>query len=195
MDDDGFPDAAALAILETGEIAGRGSRIDPSGCTGTSYLVFVSSSQQGTPSSYLWATSRSLDIGGTHAIAPNGFYPFLHLFNGALISLAAAQQRWATLNKGFMFGDGVDYFFQTAIGWQRIVCSRRFAFPSRCSKRPYSATKSTTTKEHSHAQALLQSPFGCAITHCTCGRIEATARILPDQGMSAGLLSVAHSAL
>ena len=65
----------------------------------------------GLPVIFGWP--RKLDtLAELRAHAPAGVYPFAHLFNGALISVAAVRKVGNVDREYFIFGEEVDYFFR-----------------------------------------------------------------------------------
>lgn len=143
MDDDGFPDAAALAILE--------KRMKPGVAAVSSVVV-----REDDPTRFVFPfpllnkallpvifglPRKVATLEELTAIAPNGFYPFAHLFNGALISLAAASKVGNVEQGFFMFGDEVDYFFRLRSAGSVLSVLDALHFHPDVSKRPYSAAK------------------------------------------------------
>jgi GT2 family glycosyltransferase len=132
MDDDGFPDPAALTALE--------SALAP-GIACLSSVVL----REDRPSHFVFPFPR-LDSGGLpvvagrrrklptlaelQAVAPAGSYPFAHLFNGALVTRAAIEAAGTVDTRFFMFGDEVDYFFRLRrAGQVRSVLAARHYHP------------------------------------------------------------------
>lgn len=114
MDDDGFPDAAALAALEPALIPGvacassvvlredrRSHFVFPFPLLDRAGLPVVAGRRRKLPT-----------LAQLGRVAPDGTYPFAHLFNGALISRAAIEAAGTVDTRFFMFGDEVDYFFR-----------------------------------------------------------------------------------
>lgn len=143
MDDDGFPDPAALAALEREIDAGTS-------CVSSvvlrederSHFVFPFPrlDRRGLPvlaqRQRKLATLRELE-----RIAPSGTYPFAHFFNGALITRAAIEAAGSVDTRWFMFGDEVDYFFRLRqVGEVRSVLAARHYHPD-VARRPLTPTK------------------------------------------------------
>ena len=143
MDDDGFPDSAALGILE--------KSLDPEMACVSSVVV-----REDEASRFVFPFPI-LDANGQPAIlrfprkirslpellgySGCGVYPFVHLFNGALISAAAIRAAGNVDRDFFIFGDEVDYFFRLrAVGKVVSILDARHFHPD-VSKRPYSSVK------------------------------------------------------
>lgn len=112
MDDDGFPDAAALGILEQSL---GGDRV----CVSSVVLreddrerfvfPFPILNRNGWPA--LFSAPRKVPtLSALRALATDGLYPFAHLFNGALLSVAMTRRIGNVTPDYFLFGDEVDYF-------------------------------------------------------------------------------------
>lgn len=70
-----------------------------------------------------------------------GMYPFVHLFNGALIRLDAVREIGNINQDFFMFGDEVDYFFRLrSVGHVISTVNARHMHPD-VTRRPYTAIK------------------------------------------------------
>lgn len=143
MDDDGFPDAAALAVLETSlspGVACASSVVIREDDHSRFVFPFPLLDKNGLP--VLLQHPRKLAaISDLQPIAPDGSYPFAHFFNGALISVAAIRKVGNVEREFFIFGDEVDYFFRLrAAGKVISVLSARHYHPD-VSQRPYSPAK------------------------------------------------------
>ncbi|SFR98953.1 glycosyltransferase [Sphingomonas jatrophae] len=132
MDDDGYPDARALAALE--------AAIGPGIACASSVVL-----REDQPSHFVFPFPL-LDRAGLPVVAgrprklptlseleqaaPQGSYPFAHLFNGALVSRAAIEAAGTVDTRFFMFGDEVDYFFRLRrAGEVRSVLAARHYHP------------------------------------------------------------------
>ncbi|GAA4010256.1 glycosyltransferase [Sphingomonas humi] len=112
MDDDGFPAPDALALLErhlTGDRVCVSSVVlredDPSHFV----FPFPLLNRNGWP--VLFARPRKIPtLEALRPLAKDGLYPFAHLFNGALLSVAATRRIGNVNRDYFLFGDEVDYF-------------------------------------------------------------------------------------
>jgi rhamnopyranosyl-N-acetylglucosaminyl-diphospho-decaprenol beta-1,3/1,4-galactofuranosyltransferase len=114
MDDDGYPDAQALEALERALVPGRA-------CVSSvvlredepSHFVFPFPILDRVGLPVVLARTRKLPtLAQLAEIAPDGTYPFAHLFNGALIARSAIEAAGSVDARFFMFGDEVDYFFR-----------------------------------------------------------------------------------
>ena len=111
MDDDGYPDAAALGILEEAlgpDIACISSVVlredDPS------RFVFPFPYLDGNQLPVLFARARKIPrLDELRKHAGSSTYPFAHLFNGALVRTETVRQVGNVDVDFFIFGDEVDY--------------------------------------------------------------------------------------
>lgn len=114
MDDDGFPDAAALGALKRGLVDGvacASSVVLREDDHARFVFPFPRLDARGLPRIVAWPRKwHSLDA--LRQAAPSGTYPFAHFFNGALISTAAVAKVGNVDQQFFIFGDEVDYFFR-----------------------------------------------------------------------------------
>jgi len=112
MDDDGFPAPGALAILErelTGERVCVSSVVLREDDPNRFVFPFPLLNHNGWPA--IFASPRKVPtLSGLRRLAPSGLYPFAHLFNGALVSVAATRRIGNVNQEYFLFGDEVDYF-------------------------------------------------------------------------------------
>ncbi|WBO20820.1 glycosyltransferase [Sphingomonas abietis] len=143
MDDDGYPDADALAAL-------AGSLTDGIACVSSVVLretepthfvfPFPLLDRAGLP--VVMARPRKLaTLAELDGIAQAGSYPFAHLFNGALIARAAIDAAGTVDTGFFMFGDEVDYFFRLRqVGEVRSVLAARHYHPD-VARRPLTPAK------------------------------------------------------
>lgn len=143
MDDDGFPDPGALTRLEA-ELGPERS------CTASIVVCedaherfvfpFPKLNRHGLP--VVFGLPRKVRMRKQlQALAQDGVYPFAHLFNGALISVAAIR-RIGNVERGyFMFGDEVDFFCRLRrVGAVVSVLDALHYHPD-VSMRPYSPAK------------------------------------------------------
>lgn len=112
MDDDGRPDPGALAQLEKALVPGVSCASSVVVCEDDpERFVFPVPllNRRGLPVLARWPRKlhRRSELTG---LASGGSYPFAHLFNGALISVAAIRQVGNVEAGYFMFGDEVDFF-------------------------------------------------------------------------------------
>jgi GT2 family glycosyltransferase len=114
MDDDGYPAADALALLEE-------KLVDGVSCVSSVVLCqddpnrfvfpFPALDRRGMP--VLFARRRKIrHLDALRAIAKADTYPFAHLFNGALVSTQVAQRIGNVESEFFLMGDEVDYFMR-----------------------------------------------------------------------------------
>lgn len=143
MDDDGYPDAGALAALErelTPEMACVSSVVlredEPT------HFVFPFPLLDKARLPVILARQRKLaTLTELVGIAPDGSYPFAHLFNGALIARSAIEAAGTVETGFFMFGDEVDYFFRLRqVGEVRSILAARHYHPD-VTKRPLTPAK------------------------------------------------------
>jgi rhamnopyranosyl-N-acetylglucosaminyl-diphospho-decaprenol beta-1,3/1,4-galactofuranosyltransferase len=143
MDDDGYPDPDALAVLEAALVPGvvcASSVVVQEDAPGNFVFPFPVLNAAELP--VIWGQPRKLaNLAALYAVAPGGTYPFAHFFNGALLSVAAARQVGNVNRDFFIFGDEVDYFFRLRKAGKVIsVLSARHYHPD-VSQRPYSPAK------------------------------------------------------
>lgn len=114
MDDDGYPDPAALAALEQAlrpDVACASSVVLRE--TEPTHFVFPFPRLDHAGLPVLLAPRRKLPtLASLREVADDGTYPFAHLFNGALISRWAIEAIGTVDTRFFIFGDEVDYFFR-----------------------------------------------------------------------------------
>ena len=80
-------------------------------------------------------------LSALQATAKGGMYPFAHLFNGALVSLAAVQKAGNVNRDFFIYGEEVDYFFRLrSVGLVISVLSAVHYHPD-VTLRPFSPIK------------------------------------------------------
>ena len=143
MDDDGFPDAGALAALESALVpglAGASSVVLCEDRPGHFVFPFPVLDDAGLP--VIFAHPRKLGtLTELRAIAHDGTYPFAHFFNGALISVAAVRQVGNVNRDYFVYGDEVDYFFRLRETGSVISVLDAVHYHPDVSKRPYSPVK------------------------------------------------------
>ena len=143
MDDDGFPGEAALATLEAAmnsDVACASSVVLQE--DRPTHLVFPVPilDRNGLP--VIFGLPRKVPtLAELRKIAREGVYPFAHLFNGALISVAAARRIGNVDQDFFMFGDEVDYLFRLRGAGRVISVLDAPHFHPDVSQRPYTAAK------------------------------------------------------
>lgn len=143
MDDDGFPATGALACLE--------QALEPGVACASSIVV-----QEDRPDHFVFSfpildktrlpvifrnPRKVATVDDLLALSPSGTYPFTHLFNGALVSVLAAEQAGNVNRDFFIYGDEVDYFFRLRnVGKVFSVLAAQHFHPD-VSQRPYSPIK------------------------------------------------------
>jgi rhamnopyranosyl-N-acetylglucosaminyl-diphospho-decaprenol beta-1,3/1,4-galactofuranosyltransferase len=114
MDDDGYPDPAALGVLERSLTPGVGcvSSVVLKEAQPTHFVFpFPKLNRHGYPA----LAGRPRKVGTLtelQALAQDGLYPFAHLFNGALVSVGTARAIGNVSREYFLSGDEVDYFMR-----------------------------------------------------------------------------------
>jgi rhamnopyranosyl-N-acetylglucosaminyl-diphospho-decaprenol beta-1,3/1,4-galactofuranosyltransferase len=143
MDDDGFPDHAALGRLEAALVPGIACASAVVVCEhARDRFVFPFPVLNRHQQPAIFARPRKLrHRADLAAAAPDGTYPFAHLFNGALISTAAARQIGNVETGYFMFGDEVDYFCRLRAFGQVISVLDVLHYHPDVSGRPYTPAK------------------------------------------------------
>lgn len=143
MDDDGFPDAGALAALQDALVPGvvcASSVVVQEDAPSRFVFPFPVLDAAGLP--VIWGQPRKLDtLAKLHAVAPGGTYPFVHFFNGALLSVAAARQVGNVNREFFIFGEEVDYFFRLRKAGKVISVLHALHYHPDVSERPYTPAK------------------------------------------------------
>lgn len=143
MDDDGFPDARALAALEATLIPGVACASSVVLCEDRPQeFVFPFPVLDDSNLPVLFARHRKIKTLETlQTKAVDHTYPFAHLFNGALVSMNAIRQIGNVNQAFFIFGDEVDYFFRLRqVGSVLSVLDAKHFHPD-VSRRPYTSAK------------------------------------------------------
>lgn len=143
MDDDGFPDAGALEKLEAALKPGVACASSVVLCEDEHdrfVFPFPHLNRTRMPVVFRWPRKmqRRAEL---RAEAPGGTYPFAHLFNGALISMAAVRQIGNVEDGYFMFGDEVDYFCRLRKAGEVISVLDAAHYHPDVSGRPYTPAK------------------------------------------------------
>jgi GT2 family glycosyltransferase len=114
MDDDGYPAAPALELLEQSSTPGIpcvSSVVLRENEPGKFVFPFPLLDAQGLP--VLLRLRRKITrLEGLRRIANGDFYPFTHLFNGALLQVDAARRIGNVDPDFFLMGDEVDFFMR-----------------------------------------------------------------------------------
>jgi GT2 family glycosyltransferase len=143
MDDDGFPDAGALQVLESALVEGVAcvsSVVLQENARERFVFPFPVLGRRGLPVVF-GLPRKYATLGQLAEQATDGRYPYAHFFNGALISVAAVRAVGNVDKRFFIFGEEVDYFFRLR-GFGRVesVLAARHYHPD-VSGRPYSPAK------------------------------------------------------
>jgi rhamnopyranosyl-N-acetylglucosaminyl-diphospho-decaprenol beta-1,3/1,4-galactofuranosyltransferase len=112
MDDDGYPEHKALELLTeqaTADKACVSSVVIREDAPDRFVFPFPYLDQSGLPVMFRWPRKMA-QVSKLKDVAPNGVYPFVHLFNGALINLEAVKVIGNINRDYFIYGDDVDYF-------------------------------------------------------------------------------------
>jgi len=143
MDDDGYPDRAALAALVKAMrpgVACASSVVLREDSRGHFVFPFPRLDAGGLPR--IFACPRKISsLGELRKIAGDGTYPFAHLFNGALVSMEAVQSIGNVDRRFFIYGDEVDYFFRLRTVGEVFSVLDAWHFHPDVSGRPYSPIK------------------------------------------------------
>lgn len=143
MDDDGFPDSGALAALQVALVPGVAcaSSVVLREDQPTHFVFpFPMLDDSGLP--VIFGLPRKLGtLADLRIISPDGIYPFAHLFNGALVSVAAARQVGNVNCDFFLSGDEVDYFFRLRTAGKVVSVLDAAHFHPDVSQRPFTPVK------------------------------------------------------
>ena len=143
MDDDGFPDAGALEVLEAAIVPGVA-------CASSVVLreddptrfVFPFPVLDAASLPVIWGRPCKLaSMAKLRAAAPGGTYPFAHFFNGALVSVAAVRQVGNVNRDFFISGDEVDYFYRLRKAGKVISVLQAIHYHPDVSQRPFTPAK------------------------------------------------------
>jgi rhamnopyranosyl-N-acetylglucosaminyl-diphospho-decaprenol beta-1,3/1,4-galactofuranosyltransferase len=143
MDDDGFPESEALKNLE--------NQVLPGVVCASSVVVIENSSDRFVfPFPKLDKNGKSVMFEFKRrvvkrsellSIVKDGTYPFVHLFNGALISISAIKKIGNINREYFMYGEEVDYFFRLSRIGRVVSIINAIHFHPDTSIRPYNMTR------------------------------------------------------
>lgn len=143
MDDDGFPDAGALAALEARlapDVACASSVVVREDDPGRFVFPFPLLDKSGLPV-LLRTTRKLIMLTELLPVSRDGTYPFAHFFNGTLISVAAIRQVGNVEQGFFIFGDEVDYFFRLRSAGKVFSVLHAKHYHPDVNLRPYSPAK------------------------------------------------------
>ncbi len=143
MDDDGYPDARALEMLQyrlTGDVVCASSIVVCQENPDRFVFPFPFLDKIGMP--VLFAFPRKItSVKRLHRYADGGAYPFAHFFNGALVLVDAVKRVGNVNSDYFMFGDEVDYYFRLCKVGKVISVINAVHYHPDVSKRPYTPAK------------------------------------------------------
>jgi GT2 family glycosyltransferase len=143
MDDDGYPGASALAILEaefTSDVACISSVVLSEEDPKRFVFPFPVLDQQDLP--VLFARKRKIPLlDDLRRHAGSDTYPFAHLFNGALVRTETVRQIGNVNADFFIFGDEVDYFMRMRRAGKVLSHLGAHHYHPAVSERPLNATK------------------------------------------------------
>lgn len=114
MDDDGFPDASSLGVLVnalTPDVACASSVVVREDAVDRFVFPFPRLDSSGLPRIFAWPRKYAR-LDELRKVASGSSYPFVHLFNGALVKLDAVRAVGNVNRDFFIFGDEVDFFFR-----------------------------------------------------------------------------------
>ena len=143
MDDDGFPDRGALMALQAALVPGVACASSVVLCEDRpTHFVFPFPVLDDAGLPVVFGRPRKVGtLAELRTVALGGTYPFAHLFNGALVSVAAARQVGNVNRDFFIFGDEVDYFFRLRKAGKVISVMDASHFHPDVSQRPYTPAK------------------------------------------------------
>jgi rhamnopyranosyl-N-acetylglucosaminyl-diphospho-decaprenol beta-1,3/1,4-galactofuranosyltransferase len=143
MDDDGFPDADALANLERAlspGVACVSSVVLREDAPDRFVFPFPVLDITGMP--VILGRPRKLgDLNELKARSQGGVYPFVHLFNGALIAMDAVRRVGNVERNFFVYGEEVDFFFRLRHAGKVLSVLVAKHFHPDVSNRPYNPMK------------------------------------------------------
>ena len=143
MDDDGFPDVSALEFLEQAlepDVACASSIVVQEDRPDYFVFPFPVLGKGGLPILFGWP--RKIEtVSALRRLASGGTYSYVHLFNGALISMTAARDVGNVNREFFIYGDEVDYFFRLQKTGQVISVFDSLHFHPDVNKRPFNTLK------------------------------------------------------
>jgi rhamnopyranosyl-N-acetylglucosaminyl-diphospho-decaprenol beta-1,3/1,4-galactofuranosyltransferase len=143
MDDDGYPHEEALATLEVvmkPEVACASSVVLREDMPTHFVFPFALLDRRGFP--VIFAPSRKLvTLDELRKTAADGTYPFVYLFNGALVSLEAVRKIGNVNREFYLFGEEVDYFFRLKSAGKVISVLKAVQFHPDVNQRPLTEAK------------------------------------------------------
>lgn len=143
MDDDGFPDENALSRLIpllSADVACVSSVVLKENARNEFVFPMPVLDSSGMP--VLFARKRKLKTIGDLSLEKSGrLYPFIHLFNGALINLKFAHAIGNVDQRFFIFGEELDYLYRLRRAGRVMSSLDSLHFHPDVSARPYSLEK------------------------------------------------------
>lgn len=122
MDDDGFPDPEALAVLVanmTPQTACISSVVLQEDRKTHFVFPFPKLDSDGLPAIFA-VPRKTATLANLRNQSSDGIFNFAHLFNGALVSVAAVRAIGNVDTRYFFFGDEVDYFMRLR-AWGPVI--------------------------------------------------------------------------
>jgi rhamnopyranosyl-N-acetylglucosaminyl-diphospho-decaprenol beta-1,3/1,4-galactofuranosyltransferase len=143
MDDDGFPHAGALAALESAmapDVACASSVVLQE--NRPAHFVFPMPILNDSGEPVIFGLPRKIEsLEELRRRAPEGVYPFAHLFNGALISIQAARKIGNVNQDYFLYGEEVDYFCRLRSAGKVMSVLDAVQFHPDVRRRPFTPVK------------------------------------------------------
>lgn len=143
MDDDGYPDSAALGLLA--------NKMKPGVACASSVLLrenersrfvfpFPKLNTHGAPTIIGWPR-KYRTLAALKALYPDHIYPFAQFFNGALVSLEYVRKVGNVESKFFTFGDEIDFQMRLRREGKTLTHLDAYHFHPDVTKRPISDAK------------------------------------------------------
>ena len=142
MDDDGYADPFALSLLE--------EKLLPNVSCASSivvnenshnFFVFPFPLLKNNLFLNFFPFGKIKKVNELSLLTKDGVYPFVHLFNGALLSIEAIRKVGNVRREFFIYGEEVDYFFRLRKYGCVISVLGALQFHPDVNKRPFNSTK------------------------------------------------------
>ena len=143
MDDDGYPDKKAFEILKSNfskDTACVSSVLINENDNSKFVFPFPILDKQGLPK-FGFHKRNIISHKEFKTFCNEEFYPWAHLFNGALVSINSVKKIGNVNKDYFLYGDEVDYFFRLRKSGKVISNAKALHFHPEASKRPFTKTK------------------------------------------------------
>ncbi len=143
MDDDGYPDKKAYEILKNNfskDTACVSSVLINENDNSKFVFPFPILDKQGLPK-FGFQKRNIISYKEFQIFCNEEFYPWAHLFNGALVSIDSVKIIGNVNKDYFLYGDEVDYFFRLRKSGKVISNANALHFHPEASKRPFTKTK------------------------------------------------------